>query len=479
MTLTKIILHNLIKNEDFLRKVKPFIDPNYFEEEKEKNVYELISEHFSKHSSLPSEQSLFIDANNNQRISENSERLEETLGLIKELYTINPNVSDSWLLEHTEKWCQHQAIYNAIAESMEILSDAKVKRKNKKGKGAIPELLTNALAVSFDSSVGHDYVEQGEERFNLYHQPLSRISWGISDLDKITNGGIPNKTLSVLIGGVNVGKTLCLCSFAGHFSKSGLNVLYITLEISEQEVLKRIDANLLDVHIDEIVDLPENSYKSKVHKMKNNFLGKLIVKEYPTSTANADTFRHLLEELKIKKNFKPDIIIIDYLNICSSSRVKNAEGSSYYYIKMIAEELRGLAGSYNTRILTATQFNRSGFGDTDPDMTDTAESFGLPQTADFMLAIINNDQLETLNQYMMKQIKNRFGDSTKHKKFNVGVDRTRQRLYELNGNSSPNLGGATLPQIVLPNMQKTVNKEPSNNKNVVKSGKEKYADFKL
>lgn len=470
MTLTKIILHNLLVNEDYLRKVKPFINPDYFEDLNEKNVYELISNHFDKYSSLPSEQSLSVDVNNEQKISENSERLEETLDLVKELYKIKPNVSYDWLVERTEKWCQHQAIYNAIAESMEILSDAKAKRKNKLGKGAIPELLTKALSVSFDPHIGHDYSEQGDERYELYHQPLSRIPWGISDLDKITNGGIPNKTLSVLIGGVNVGKTLCLCSFAGHFAKSGLNVLYITLEISEQEVLKRIDANLLDVHIDEVFELPETSYMSKVNKMKNNFLGKLIVKEYPTSTASADTFRHLLDELKLKKNFQPDIIIIDYLNICCSSRVRSAEGSSYYYIKMIAEELRGLAGSYNTRILTATQFNRSGYGDTDPDMTDTAESFGLPQTADLMIAIINNEQLETLNQYMLKQIKNRFGDSTKHKKFNVGVDRSRQRLYELSGSSSPSLGTNNTYT------QKTVGK--SSTKKESKPA-EKYTNFKL
>jgi predicted ATP-dependent serine protease len=434
LSTSQIILKNLLKDEDYVRKVKPFIKDQYFEDESEKNVFLAVQDYFDKYNGLPTKEALIIDLNNNPKLSE--KQVDKAGELIVSLMGDKDVTPKDWLLEKTEKWCQDQAIYNAITESIHII-EANKTGKGKVGTGVIPEILSQALSVCFDPNVGHDYLEQEAERFAMYHEPQSRISWGIEELDKITNKGIPSKSLSVLVGGVNVGKTLCLCHFAASFLKRGYNVLYISLEISEKEVARRIDSNLLDVDIDEILELPESSYMKKVAKMKNGMTGKLIIKEYPTATASASNFRFLMDELRLKKNFKPDIVIIDYINICASSRVKvNLTGSTYSYIKMIAEELRGLSVEYNTRILSATQLTRSGYSDTDPDITDTAESFGLPATADFMLAIVSNDKLEALNQYMMKQIKNRFGNSTKYKRFNIGVDREHQRLYQLSSSNS-------------------------------------------
>jgi archaellum biogenesis ATPase FlaH len=438
LSISQTILKNLLKDEDYVRKVKPFISEDYFEDQTEKTFFVTLKDYFEKYNGLPSKEALIIDINNNPKLSKDTK--DQVSDMIVDLDSDPSKTPKDWLLDKTEVFCQEQALFNGIVESLHIIEESKT-GKSKVDTGTIPALLSKALAVCFDPNVGHDYVEQEQERYNLYHEPQARISWGVEDLDKITNKGIPSKTLSVLLGGVNVGKTLCLCHFSGCFLKQGKNVLYITLEISEKEVARRIDANMLDVHIDEILELPETSYMKKVARMKQGLTGKLIIKEYPTASASATNFRFLLDELRLKKSFKPDVILIDYINICASSRVKvNTTGSTYSYIKMVAEELRGLAVEFDTRIISATQLTRQGFGDSDPDITDTAESFGLPATADFMLAIVNNEQLESMNQYMMKQVKNRFGDSTKHKKFNIGVDRGHQRLYQLSGGSQPNAG---------------------------------------
>jgi len=436
-SISNTILRTLIKDEDYLRKVKPFIVPEYFEDSTERAVFVEIQDFFDKYNALPTKEALEINLNNNSKLTE--DQVEKASELVGDLVADKTKSPEVWLLDQTEKWCQEQALYGAIMESIHIIEEKK-SGKGKQDIGVLPEILSKALSVCFDPNVGHDYVAGEDERYEMYHEHLARISWGIADLDKITNKGIPSKTLTVFVGGINVGKTLCLCHFAGSFLKMGYNVLYITLEISEKEVCRRIDANMLDVDIDEILELPENSYKKKVAKMKAGLTtGQLVIKEYPTASASATNFRFLLNELRLKKNFKPDVVLIDYINICASSRLKvNNTGGTYMYIKMIAEELRGLASEFDTRVISATQFNKSGFSDSDPDMTDTAESFGLPATADFMLAIVNNEQLEAMNQYMMKQIKNRFGNSTKNKRFNIGVDRSRQRLYELS-NSAANV----------------------------------------
>lgn len=439
LSISNTILKYLLKDEDYLRKVKPFIQPEYFEGVVERAVFTEISEFVDKYNALPTKEALFINLSKNTKLSD--PEIDKAGELILDLDADKSKSPQEWLIDQTEKWCKNQAIFNAVAESIIIIEDNKL-GKSKKDVGILPELLSKALAVCFDPNVGHDYMEDSDARYDMYHEHLSRISWGIDDLDKITNKGIPAKSLSVLVGGVNVGKTLCLCHLAASFLKQGHNVLYITLEIAEKEVSRRIDANLLDIDMDEILEIPEQSYKKKFARLKAGVTGKLIVKEYPTATASATNFRFLLNELRLKKNIVPDVILIDYINICASSRVKvgNVGGSTYVYIKMIAEELRGLAVEFNTRVISATQLTRSGFSDSDPDMTDTAESFGLPATADFMLAIVNNEKLEAMNQYMMKQMKNRFGNSTKNKRFNIGVDRSRQRLYQLS-NSAANVKG--------------------------------------
>lgn len=349
--------------------------------------------------------------------------IQETLdALKKDTDSTNPD----WLLDTTEKFCQEKAIYLAITESLEIMNG-----KGKLTKGAIPSLLSDALSISFDPNVGHDYFDNAENRYEYYHRVQEKLPFDLEFLNKITKNGVPRKTLNVVMAGVGVGKSLTLCHLSAAYLNQGKNVLYITLELAEEEVAKRIDANLLNVTIDDLLVLPKDLYDKKVGNIRKKTDGKLIIKEYPTTTASTTHFKSLLNELSLKKSFVPDVILIDYINICASARVKPGVANSYTYIKAIAEELRGLAVEYNVPLWTATQLTRGGYGSSDPDMTDTAESFGLPATADLFLAAITNEQLEQLNQLMFKQLKNRYNDPSLNKRFIIGVDRSRMKLYDV------------------------------------------------
>ena len=350
--------------------------------------------------------------------------LRETL---KELNNDTEKTNVDWLLDSTEKFCQEKAIYNAITSSLEIMNG-----KGKMTKGAIPGLLSDALAISFDPNVGHDYIEQANDRFEYYHRVEERVPFDLDYFNKVTKNGIPRKTLNIVMAGVGVGKSLTLCHFASSYINQGKNVLYISLELAEEEVAKRIDANVLNISIDDLMVLPKALYDKKIENLKNKTNGKLIVKEYPTASASTVHFRSLLNELNLKKGFVPDVIMVDYLNICASSRIKPGNGvNSYTYIKAIAEELRGLAVEYNVPIWSATQLTRGGYGSSDPDLTDTSESFGLPATADFFVALIVTEQLEQLNQIMVKQLKNRYADPARYKRDVIGVDKTKMKLYDV------------------------------------------------
>jgi hypothetical protein len=350
--------------------------------------------------------------------------MRETL---KELNNDTEKTNADWLLDNTEKFCQEKAIYNAITTSLEIMNG-----KGKLTKGAIPSLLSDALGISFDPNVGHDYIEQATDRYDYYHRVEERIPFDLDYFNKVTKNGIPKKTLNIVMAGVGVGKSLTLCHFASSYINQGKNVLYISMELAEEEVAKRIDANVLNVSMDDLMKLPKDLYDKKIDNLKQKTNGKLIVKEYPTASASTVHFRSLLNELNLKKGFVPDVIMIDYLNICASARIKPGNGvNSYTYIKAIAEELRGLAVEYNVPIWSATQLTRSGYGSSDPDLTDTSESFGLPATADFFVALITNEQLEQLNQIMVKQLKNRYADPARHKRDVIGVDKTKMRLYDV------------------------------------------------
>jgi archaellum biogenesis ATPase FlaH len=403
---------------------------------------------------------MLVDLNNLDNISD--DQFKEC----KELVDSIPNQSEhiykvEWLMDQTEKFCQDKAIYNAIMQSIKIMDD----KTGTTSKGSIPQLLSDALAVSFDTSIGHDFIEDAQSRFEFYHRKEERLPFDIDYLNKITRGGLPRKTLNILLAGTGVGKTLAMCHFAASYMAAGKNVLYITMEMAEEKIAERIDANLLNVPLDELGTLPKESYDKKMARLKEKTVGRLIVKEYPTSTAGAANFRHLLNELKIKKNFIPDVIFIDYLNICMSSRIKQgANVNSYTYIKAIAEELRGLAVEFNVPVISATQTTRSGFDSSDVGLTDTSESFGLPATADFMVALIATDELKALNQIMIKQLKNRYSDPEMYKRFVVGVDRPRMRLYDAEQSAQEDI----------------VDDSPvyDNTASGQKFGKEKFAGFK-
>lgn len=431
MNIEKTIFSNLTYNEEYARKVVPFLKSEYFSDNSDKIVFDLIHTFIQKYNNLPTKEALLVDLSNKENLNQDTYvSCKETINtLIKEKPDLN------WLVERTEKFCQEKSIYNAIMESIHILDD----KTGKKTKGSIPELLSNALAISFDSHIGHDYIEDAEKRFEYYHRKLDRIPFDIEYFNKITGGGLPKKTLSVFLAGVNVGKTQLMCHMAGANLREGKNVLYITMEMSEEEISKRIDANLLDISMDELMVIPKESFEKKIHKLKNKSNGKLIVKEYPTSQAGSSNFRYLLNELKIKKKFTPDIVYIDYINICCSSRLRRGTSNSYEYIKAIAEELRGLAVETNLPIVTATQLNRAGFKSSDVDMTDTAESFGLPATADFMAALISTEELEDLGQIIVKQLKNRLGNKNTNKRFVIGVDREKMRFYDVDMSAQEDL----------------------------------------
>ena len=417
------ILRNLIHNEEYSRKVIPFIEPTYFEQRTEKVIFEEIAKFIVKYGSAITTEALNIEVENRTDLNE---------GEIKETRDICDSFNDfpvdhQWLLDTTEKWCRDRAIYLALMESIHIADGG----DEKKNRDAIPSILSDALAVSFDNNIGHDYLQNYEERYEYYHKKEEKISFDLEYFNKITKGGLPNKTLNVALAGTGVGKSLFMCHVASSVLLQGRNVLYITMEMAEEKIAERIDANLLNVPIQDLTDLPKKTFETKVNKLAAKTQGTLIIKEYPTAGAHSGYFKALLNELALKKSFKPDIIFIDYLNICASSRYKSGMSvNSYSYIKAIAEELRGLAVEANVPIVSATQTTRSGYSSSDIDLTDTSESFGLPATADLMFALISTEELEQLNQIMVKQLKNRYNDPTVFKRFIVGIDRAKMRLYD-------------------------------------------------
>jgi replicative DNA helicase len=418
-----LVLRNLLYNEEYLRKVVPFIKPDYFEDPHQKIVFEEISSFVQEYNQPATKEVLCIESEKRTDINDTS--FKEVTKLISYLEDV-PTDYD-WLLDTTEKWCRDRAIYLALMESI-ALADGK---DEKKDRDAIPSILSNALAVSFDTHIGHDYLNDYEERYESYHRKEDKIPFDLEYFNKITKGGLPNKTLNIALAGTGVGKSLFMCHVASSALLSGKNVLYITAEMAEEKIAERIDANLLNVPIQELTDLPKLMFEDKVTKLSNRTQGSLIIKEYPTATAHAGHFRSLLNELALKKSFRPDIIFIDYLNICASERYRAGSNvNSYTVVKAIAEELRGLACEANVPIVSATQTTRSGYGSSDVDITDTSESFGLPATADLMLALISTDELEELGQIMVKQLKNRYNDPTIHKRFIVGIDRAKMRLYD-------------------------------------------------
>ena len=418
-----LILRNLLYNEEYLRKVVPFIKPEYFEDEKQKIVFQEIVAFVEKYNELTTKEVLCIEIEKRNDI--NDSMFKDVTSFISEL---DDNPADlTWLLDTTEKWCRDRAIYLALIESIQ-LADGK---DDTKGRDAIPSILSDALAVSFDNHVGHDYLIDYEERYESYHRKEDKIPFDLEFFDKVTKGGLPNKTLNIALAGTGVGKSLFMCHFASSVLLQGKNVLYITLEMAEEKIAERIDANLLNINIQDITDLPKPMFESKVTDLSKKTQGTLIIKEYPTAAAHSGHFKALLNELALKKSFRPDIIFIDYLNICASSRYRgNSNVNSYSYIKAIAEELRGLAVEASLPIVSATQTTRSGFASSDVDLTDTSESFGLPATADLMFALISTEELESINQILVKQLKNRYNDPTIHKRFVVGIDRAKMRLYD-------------------------------------------------
>ena len=418
-----LILRNLLHNEEYLRKVIPFIKPEYFEDNHQKIVFEEIQNFVEKYNQIATKEILCIEVENRNDINDSS--FKEVVGLITSL---EEEMSEfNWLVDTTEKWCRDRAIYLALMESIALADGT----DEKKGRDAIPSILSDALAVSFDAHVGHDYLADYEQRYETYHRKEDRVEFDLEYFNKITKGGLPNKTLNIALAGTGVGKSLFMCHVASSVLLQGRNVLYITMEMAEEKIAERIDANLLNVPIQEIGELPKVMFESKVTNLAQKTQGTLIIKEYPTASAHSGHFKSLLNELALKKSFRPDIIFIDYLNICASSRYRgNSTVNSYSYIKAIAEELRGLAVEANVPIVSATQTTRSGYGSSDVELTDTSESFGLPATADLMFALISTDDLEGLGQIMVKQLKNRYNDPTIFKRFVVGIDRAKMRLYD-------------------------------------------------
>jgi replicative DNA helicase len=420
----KTILSHLVYNEPFARKVLPFLKDEYFNALSEKVVYGIIRDYIEKYNSTPTKEVLALELSSMDGMNETT--FKDSKSLIESI-SVEPTDIE-WLVNSTEKFCQEKAIYNAIMASIKILDD----KNSTQGKGEIPNLLSEALGVSFDVSIGHDYLMNSDERYEFYHRKEDRIPFNLEYMNKITKGGLVRKSLNVALAGTGVGKSLFMCHCAADNLTKGKNVLYITMEMAEEKIAERIDANLLNVTIDELSTLPKDMYDKKIARVKEKTIGKLIIKEYPTASAGSGHFRHLINELRIKRNFIPDIIYIDYLNICCSSRIRAGSNvNSYTYIKAIAEELRGLAVEFNLPVVTATQTTRSGYGNSDVELTDTSESFGLPATADLMFALIASDEMEELSQIMIKQLKNRYNDPTIHKKFVVGIDRAKMRLYDV------------------------------------------------
>jgi replicative DNA helicase len=422
------ILRNLLSTEEFYRKVVPFLKAEYFEDISERIIFEEINDFSSKYDKMPTAEIVILQLQ--QRNDLNEETYQTSVKHIKEFPQEFTNTA--WLVDRTEKWCQERAIYNALLHSIKIADggDKEISRD------AIPSILQEALAVSFDEYIGHDYVENASERYDFYHRDEEKLPFDLDKFNAITKGGLPNKTLSIALAGTGVGKSLFMCHCASAALQQGKNVLYITAEMSEEKIAERIDANLLNINIRDISTLPEQLFTSRVAEIGRKTEGKLIIKEYPTASAHAGHFKSLLNELSLKKSFKPDIIFIDYLNICASSRYRGHIVNSYTYVKSIAEELRGLACEHDVPIVSATQTTRSGFGSTDVEITDTSESFGLPATADLMFALISTEELEQSGRIMVKQLKNRYGDPTMHRRFTVGVDRAKMKLYNVDDDAA-------------------------------------------
>jgi replicative DNA helicase len=428
MSVEKKILKHLLNDDAYTRKILPFLSGDYFSDHSEKVIYEEIHKYITKYNNLPTVEALTIEVDGRSNLS--GDQHKKVTVLLDELNSTEFDTRDgAWLLDATEKFCQEKAIYNAIMESIQILDES---GNSKKEKGAIPDILSDALAISFDNHVGHDFIDDAETRYEFYHTVEKRIPFDLDYLNRITKGGLPEKTLNIILAGTGVGKSMFMCHCAAANLSIGKNVLYITLEMAEERIAERIDANLMNVDIDKLMALPKESYLKKIERLKEKTLGRLIIKEYPTASANVTHFKHLLNELKLKRQFVPDIIYIDYLNICASSRMRQgANVNSYSFIKAIAEELRGLAVEHKVPVISATQTTRGGYSNSDVDITDTSESFGLPATADFMIALIATEELTDLNQMMVKQLKNRYNNPDTNKRFMIGVDKAKMKLYDV------------------------------------------------
>ena len=451
------IISNLFFNEDFTRKALPFIQPEYFSNADERILFGEIFKFVDGYKNLPTKDTILIELNNRKDLNEDQ---------LKNLRQLVSNASEEevdlqWLLDTTEKWCKDRAVHNAVLSGIKILD----KKDQKHTPEAIPGILADALAVSFDNHIGHDYIEDAQNRFEWYHTKEKRYKFDLDYFNRITKGGVPSKTLNIALAGTGVGKSLFMCHVASSFLTQGLNVLYITLEMAEERIAERIDANLFDVTMDDLHDMPKQLYDSKLDKLNAKTNGKLIIKEYPTASAHSGHFRALMNELALKKSFRPDVVFIDYLNICASARFKGGNISSYFYVKAIAEELRGLAVEFNLPIFSATQTTRTGYVSTDIGLEDTSESFGLPATADFMFALMSNEELEALGQMKVKQLKNRYNDPGLNRAFIVGVDRAKMRLYDVENNAQ---------NIVDANQTKQEENYPT-----PEQAYDKFSDFKL
>ena len=452
-----LILRNLLYNEEFVRKVLPFIRPEYFQDQSQKIIFQEISSFVEEFNNIPSKEVLNIEVEKRNDVNEDQYR--EVCQTIEHLTDVP--VDFSWLVETSEKWCRDRAIYLALMESVQLADGG-----GEKSPDSIPSILQEALAVSFDNHVGHDYLNDSEERYDSYNQKENKIEFDLEYFNKITKGGLPNKTLNIALAGTGVGKSLFMCHVASSVLLQGRNVLYITMEMAEEKIAERIDSNLLNVNIKDLADLPKTLFVNKVSQLQKKTQGNIIIKEYPTASAHAGHFKSLLNELALKKSFRPDIIFIDYLNICASSRYRSAVNvNSYNYIKSIAEELRGLAVEFDLPIFSATQTTRSGFASSDPNLTDTSESFGLPATADLMFALISSEELEQLGQLMVKQLKNRYNDPTFNKRFVIGIDRPKMRLYDCEQTAQDDI------------LDKGDDEEYSNEDS--QSSKAKFAEFKF
>ena len=459
----QVILQNLVTDDVYMRKVIPFLKRDYFLENSDRLIFDRIKAFIDEYNTPPNKDALIVAIQNDKTLNE--EQYKEVAGIIQELNPTEHN--KDWLYKETEKFCKDKAIYNAILNSIAIIDG----RDAGKTQDGIPQLLQDALGVCFDNNVGHDYLENADSRYEFYHRVESRTPFDLDYFNKITNGGLPNKTLNVVLAGTGVGKSLFMCHVAASTLAQGKNVLYITLEMAEERIAERIDANLMNITLDQLKDLPKALFDNRIEKIRNKTEGRLVIKEYPTAGAHTGHFKALLNELQLKKQFKPSMIIIDYLNICSSSRFKSGSNiNSYTLIKSIAEELRGLAVEEDLPILSATQTTRGGYGNTDVELTDTSESFGLPATVDFMFALISTEELEQTNQIMVKQLKNRYNDPTINKRFMIGVDRSKMKLYDLEQSAQKGLTDANLDI-------NRVDKEQKSNYNIGDAFNKRSRDF--